>query len=609
MMNNDSKQLYKMYIKTKTYWSYYLILALCIFFSFYFAIGAYPLFDNNEGLYADIAKYMVLHKDFIIPHANGVIYIEKPPLLYWLMSFSFSIFGFTAFAARLVTASSAALICLALVYFGKKIKNSELGLISAIIFASSIGISIIARMVYFDMLFTLMISGALLSFFYWYNSLANNSVINNSVAADFSLRFFKKTQTKVCGYQEKPQENYHQENRRQKNCQKLYSMTALRIGYIFCALAVLTKGLIALVLIGGSFGMFLLLQKDYRKFYQMLDPVGIALFLIVALPWHIAATLRHQGFAWNYLIEEHFLRFLGQREPHDYYSGPVYYYLPRIMIYIFPWSLYLLVVFGQKVRTINLLSSLRAFFAQQSRRALKKLDCRGAKSAPSNDGAWQLIKRVCHKMTKLFAMTIFKKPLDNHKLLSFCWCWFLVPLLFFSISSAKANYYMIVGMPALAMIIGFRIKNLLNNPKIKMAFLAVAVLIIPLVLLMVWYIKNHEADLSSAATGIYLSQQAKKLSLYVYQDFEDISALFFYAPGSFKIIDTKSHDLYYGAKLPQFSKIFITKETWPQELKNSPFYVIVPEKKLLDFKNYMSGINHVLLKKIGKLMVFMATKA
>ncbi len=47
-------------------------------------MGSYPLLDHNEGMYAAIAKDMLKSGDFIIPHLNGVPYIEKPPMLYWL---------------------------------------------------------------------------------------------------------------------------------------------------------------------------------------------------------------------------------------------------------------------------------------------------------------------------------------------------------------------------------------------------------------------------------------------------------------------------------------------------------------------------------------------
>ena len=137
-----------------------------------------------------------------------------------------------------------------------------------------------------------------------------------------------------------------------------------------------------------------------KSFWQPLrlaiDWLGIALFLAIVLPWHIAATLKHKGFFWNYIIGEHFLRFLNLREPHDYYQGSIYYYLPRIIIYLFPWSFFMPLIF---LRPKNL--------------TLSKKNC-------------------C----------------------ILAWCWLLLPLAFFSFSSAKANYYMIVSMPALAFILG-----------------------------------------------------------------------------------------------------------------------------------------------------------
>lgn len=551
-------------------WHWYPILLLLMFFSFYFAINLYPLFDNNEGLYSSIAKHMLLTKNFIIPHLNCVPYIEKPPLLYWLLSLSFSIFGFTSFAARLVTTTSAMLLGIALLIFGKKIKLPQIGVISSIMLVSSIGVSIIARMVYFDMLFTLLASAALFCLFYWYEN------------------------------------------------QKI---STLRSGYMFLGLAILTKGLVAIILIGGSFGLFLLIEKKlFQYLRQALDPLGILLLLAVVLPWHIAATIQHKGFLWHYVVEEHFLRFLNQRVPHDYYGGPIYYYLPRIMIYLFPWSLFTPLLFW---RTKNL--------------------------------------------------TTFEK-----KVLRFSWCWLIVPLAFFSLSSAKANYYMIVSMPALAMLLGVKIKNLMaNNPyhnkifnlwviailltvvvgagvallffgniiqlddtskrwliitaiyaaggiiaiissivfninnqqRPKISFVVLASLIIPLTITMVSYIKSTIDNLSSSNVGIYLSShlssQQKNNQLYIYHDFENFSALAFYAPGCFKIIDSQSSDLYYGAHLPQFKSHFINKKDFLQEIAKKKIYIVVPNKKLQQFYNDIIDrpSRFYLFKKFEKLTI------
>ncbi len=530
--------------KKQEYW-WYLILTILAFFSFYFAIGSYPLFDNNEGLYASIAKLMLLNKEFIIPHLNCVPYIEKPPLLYWLLSGSFSLLGFTALAARLVTATSATLVCTAIVFFAKKIKQPKIGIYGGLIFVSSIGVSIVARMVYFDMLFTLLISCTLFCLFYWHES---------------------------------------------------HKAAILRIAYIFFGLAVLTKGLVAIILIPGSFMLFLILEKDFRGLYKALDPIGILLFLAIILPWHIAAIMQHKDFFKHYIIEEHFLRFLNQREPHDYYNGPIYYYLPRILIYLFPWSLFTPLIFWRQ----------------------KNLDA------------------------------------TEKKLLRFAWCWLLVPLVFFSLSSAKANYYMIVSMPALAIILGIKISSLFTkyNPRIfslwssailfiialalnigyysffatNLVIIAaayavisgiillltrrpeaivatVASLIIPLTIIMTSYIGIIKNKISTAEAGTYLATVAKDKPLYLYEDFENISALAFYAPSCFKIIESHSNDLYYGKTLPEFKSQFVDKKALLQDLQQQQIYIVVATKKLAQFYQNMKPIKFSVLKEFNLVTI------
>ena len=322
-----------------TYW-HYLILILFIYLAFYLGMAAYPLANNNEGLYAEIAREMLISGNYIIPHLNYVPYLEKPPLLYWLIALSYHVFGVTAFAARWVPATSAAFVCMGLCWFGKKTGRATEAWLTAIMLTTSLGFIIIGRVVFFDMLLTACLTLALLLFYIWY-----------------------------------------QHNK------KIY----LRAAYVFLALAVLTKGLLALVLVPSITIIFLYLVGQRTRIIHLFDMVGIILFLAVVLPWHIAAVFSYPGFFYDYFINEQFLRFLNERIPRDYYHGPFYYYLPRILIYIFPWSLLL----------------------------------------PA------LIKR----------RKVMDKNPDKFNLFLGLWVW--VPLIFFSISQAKANYYMIISMPAL----------------------------------------------------------------------------------------------------------------------------------------------------------------
>jgi hypothetical protein len=117
--------------------------------------------------------------------------------------------------------------------------------------------------------------------------------------------------------------------------------------YALLALAVLTKGLLALVVIGITLVAYLAITGEWRRWREFHLLSGLLLFLAIAAPWHILAGLRnpavgeHHGFFWFYFVNEHFLRFLGKRIPKDYNKLPGYLYWTLHLVWLFPWSLYL----------------------------------------------------------------------------------------------------------------------------------------------------------------------------------------------------------------------------------------------------------------------------
>lgn len=526
---------------------WYVLAIILAIFSFYYGIGSYPLLDNNEGLYASIAKNMLLTKSFIIPHLNCLPYLEKPPLLYWLLSGNFYLFGFTAFAARFVTVTSAFFICIALLMFGYKTKQTKESLIATIIFASSAGVIIIARTLYFDMLLTLWVTIALLSLYF---------------------------------------------------CDQTNNKLALRLAYFAVALGILTKGLVALILVISTYFIYLLITKQLRKLSQCLDLPGILIFFAIVIPWHVAAAIQHPGFTWYYLVNEQILRFFSARIPHDYYEGPIYYYIPRIFIYLAPWSL--------------------------------------------------LIPLFCYSWRNNFASTLKK----------FLWCWLLVPLVFFSISQAKANYYMIISMPALAYLLADKLVFIYANKKTQLlsTYLAAILILIlgaaiiipscykstpiimllqPQFLFLTFYVvaailliyfqrKNflpiiflfagtiipltfiglHGADLlqnktSAAAAGLFVKQHKYDSQFYLYQDFEKFSAIAFYGDQCLKIIDSHSNDLYYAQQQTKFSKNFLTIA----QIKNQGnIRIILDKNKAGEFiKNSNIKIDQIIV--LGNLVI------
>jgi len=326
---------------------YPLVALLVPAFFFLYGLDAFPLRDNNEGLYAGIAREMLASGDFIVPHLNGVPYIEKPPLLYWLMSLSMSVFGPTPAAARLVPAGAMLALCAGLYHFCRLHGSARAGCIASVGLASALPVALLAHVVLFDLLLTALLGGCLLSYLH----------------------------------------SYLRRSRR-----------ALLLAALLLALAVLEKGAVALALAGGIVGLFLLLMRDRDGWRRLLDPAALAVLVAVAAPWHVWAAYRQEGFAWFYFVNEHLLRFLGQRLPDDYHRGPWWFYLPRMPLMLLPWSAFLFLLLPD--------------------RATPEAGHRAPAQAP---------------------------------ILTFCKAAILFPLLFFSLSQNKAEYYMMVVAPALAL--------------------------------------------------------------------------------------------------------------------------------------------------------------
>lgn len=397
---------------------------------FYAGLGAYPLLNNNEGLYAQIAWEMLQSGDWVIPHLNGVPYIEKPPLLYWLIALSFKVFGKTAFAARLVPATFGFATCLSLYFFARSIHKKKLGQYSAVILASFAGFMIFSRMVFFDVALTFFLTAAALCFYKFYETLTKKY---------------------------------------------LYLFSALMAG------AVLTKGIVALALMGVLIISFLCVEKKLEFLKYFFNPVAILIFLGLTVPWHVAASLKEPGFAWFYFVNEHWMRFLDQRIPRDYYRGPWYYYVPRLLVYMVPWTFVIPFIIKK-----NLFSSLASFQ-------------------------------------------------------KYLMCWFLSFLFFFSVSKAKANYYMVVGLPPLALGLGHVVAEKMRQGRL----ILIVNMGIGLALVMggVWYMNRHPRSFSVEPS---LSAIQKNVPIYLYKRFEELSTLPFYANRSIPIIDSESRDLWYA---------------------------------------------------------------
>ena len=265
-----------------------------------------PLLDDVDASHAQVAQHMDESGDWVTMKLDGIRYLEKPPLPYWLDAALYAIFGQNVFATHLP--NSLAVLGLAWLawLWTSRGWGARAGLYAALGVLTAIGPFIYTRFA---------IPEALLSFLLLY-----------------ALWTF------ITGL----------ESRRSIH---FYGMWAA------LALATLTKGLVAPVFFAAAAIPLLLLSGQWRRWREMKPLSGVLLYLAIAAPWHILAGLANpdqghpvgnqptpgnvHGFWYFYFVNEHFLRFLGQRFPHDYNKMPFAVYWLAHLAWLFPWSLFL----------------------------------------------------------------------------------------------------------------------------------------------------------------------------------------------------------------------------------------------------------------------------
>ena len=246
--------------------------------------------DDADSTHAEAAREMFVTGDYVTLHVNGVRYLEKAPLMYWLMAISYHLFGVNEFAARFPTVFAMLLLVLLAGGWATRAFGPRAAVYASLFVCTTAGYYLFTRIVIPEAILSLLIAS---SFYFFLTALEENH----------PWRWYA--------------------------------------GYATLALAVLTKGLVALVFVGVTTVIFLWLTGTWRRWREFRLPSGLLLFFLVAAPWHILAGLRNPRFFWFYFVNEHFLRFLGKRYPHDYNKVPAALYWSLHLVWLFPWSLYL----------------------------------------------------------------------------------------------------------------------------------------------------------------------------------------------------------------------------------------------------------------------------
>ena len=254
--------------------------------------------DDADATHAEAAREMYVTHDFVTLKVNGNRYLEKAPLLYWLVALSYSVFGVNEFATRLPTALAMLTMMLLAMAWARRAFGERASVYSGMMVTTCAGYYLFTRILIPEAILSACIAG---SFYCFLTALEDDT----------------------------PWLWYG--------------------GYACLALAVLTKGLLALVVVGFAMLVFLVASGTWREWRRFRMVTGLILFFAIAAPWHVLAGIRNPGFFWFYFVNEHFMRFLGKRIPKDYNKQEDSLYWSLHLVWLFPWSLYLPVVVKRMV--------------------------------------------------------------------------------------------------------------------------------------------------------------------------------------------------------------------------------------------------------------------
>jgi 4-amino-4-deoxy-L-arabinose transferase-like glycosyltransferase len=269
------------------------------------------LMDDVDAVQAQIARNMLTSGDWVTARLDGVVYLEKAPLIYWTMAVAYATLGAHDWVARIPVALSAIALCLLTAAFGVWAFGERAGFYAGLCMSTCIGLFLFTRVLIPDVMLTLTVALGLWAF----------------------LRALDD---------EEPHPRFWA------------FVLAVNLG-----LGLLLKSLIGVLfpLAAGVIYLAITQQLFSGNTWRRLRPFsGLLIVLAIAAPWHILATLRnppyfaftlhsgpgqYHGFLWFFFINEQLLRFLNLRYPRDYNTVPRLLFWLLHLVWLFPWSVYL----------------------------------------------------------------------------------------------------------------------------------------------------------------------------------------------------------------------------------------------------------------------------
>jgi 4-amino-4-deoxy-L-arabinose transferase-like glycosyltransferase len=260
-----------------------LVLAVLCGFLFFFGLANFGLLGADEPRYAQIGREMLERGDWVTPRLHGEVWLEKPVLYYWFEMVIYKLFGVTDWAARLPAALLGALLVAAIYIFIRRFRRGA-EMEAAIITSSSVAIFAFARGVSTDMPLAVFFSIAMLG---WWAAMESG--------------------------------------------QRRW----LLVFYAAMALAALAKGPVAVFLAGLIIAVLAIITRDSKLLIRTLWIPGIALFLLLALPWYVLVQLRNPQFFSEFILSHNLARFSTGVFRH---TRPFWFFIPVLLLGLLPWT-------------------------------------------------------------------------------------------------------------------------------------------------------------------------------------------------------------------------------------------------------------------------------
>jgi 4-amino-4-deoxy-L-arabinose transferase-like glycosyltransferase len=271
-------------LSTRGLFAFWLLLALLWFLP----LNSPHLFEPDEGRYAEIPREMATSGDWVTPRLNDIKYFEKPALQYWATAAAFKVFGQHAWTVRLWPALTGFLGLLLTWALARRLYDERAALLAVMVQASALLYIGMARITTLDM------------------------------SLSFSLQLAMTALALLVRLSTAPS-------------WRLPALLGLGV-----TLAVLTKGLVGILIPGATAVLFILIHRDWRLALRARPWWTVAILLILGAPWFVLASQRNPEFAHFFFVVQHFQRYLSQ-QGFDRYQ-PAWFFLPVLAAGFLPWT-------------------------------------------------------------------------------------------------------------------------------------------------------------------------------------------------------------------------------------------------------------------------------